>query len=99
MVMNRHKIAKICWEKLDLPVRSALVACKLYREMAKKPFVRREVSLEMEENANDFEKMATEVRSKLPTCHHRCGAVCDGSILGWSIELVHRTRLNGEAGR
>jgi len=61
VLLNRHSIAKICWKKIDSPVRAALVACKMYREMAKQPHVREEVQLEMEVNAKDFEKMATDV--------------------------------------
>ncbi len=64
MVMNRHSIAKICWAKLDQPVMAALVACKIYREMAKKPYMRKEVALEMEDNANEFEQMSTDVSAR-----------------------------------
>eukprot|EP00961_Rhodomonas_salina_P272993 3688852-Rhodomonas_salina.2 len=86
--MNRHAIAKICWRKLDLPVRAALVACKLYREMAKKPYIRTEVSLEMEENANDFEKMAVDVSSPRSQKWHctRRQSVLFGSA--WSARFM-----------
>eukprot|EP00961_Rhodomonas_salina_P023369 313854-Rhodomonas_salina.1 len=59
--MNHHDVAKLVWQKIDRPLTAALVGCMMNKQMAKRPYIRQEVVVDMLESAGEFETMALEV--------------------------------------
>lgn len=61
VLMNHHDVAKLVWQKIDRPLTAALVGCMMNKQMAKRPYIRQEVVVDMLESAGEFETMALEV--------------------------------------
>ncbi|OWF47104.1 Transient receptor potential cation channel trpm [Mizuhopecten yessoensis] len=57
VLMNRHKLAKVLWQRCEEPIAMALICSNMYRELAKN-CIELYLRTEMENNANDFGKIA-----------------------------------------
>lgn len=57
VLMNRHKLAKVLWQRCEEPIAVALICSNMYRELSK-ICIELYLRTEMENNANDFGKIA-----------------------------------------
>ncbi|XP_033743506.1 transient receptor potential cation channel subfamily M member 7-like [Pecten maximus] len=57
VLMNRQKLAKVLWQRCEEPIAMALICSNMYKELAKN-CIELYLRTEMENNANDFGKIA-----------------------------------------
>jgi len=60
--MVREEMAKLMWSRLDVPVRSALLAAALYRKWSVLPDIKPHVQMHMADIAQHFEDLAVDVQ-------------------------------------
>jgi hypothetical protein len=63
LLMMREDMANLIWMRLDVPVRSALLAAALYRKWSVLPDIKPHVQMQMNEMAQRFEDLAVEVQT------------------------------------
>jgi hypothetical protein len=62
ILMRRHDMSLMLWTRMDVPVRSALLAATWYRKWSQRPDVKPHIYAAMMEYADEFEQSAVDVQ-------------------------------------